>query len=153
MNSLAALTLLLQRAEADRDTASAVLRQAEAQMQQALAQAAQLERYRGDCDQRLALRFREPGTTALLHCHRDFGQRLTSAIAQQHTEAGHLGNRVQLAKNALLERERRVAAVQKLMARRRAEMQRMADRRDQRATDEAAQRTRPLPPQGSALSS
>ena len=140
LNSIALLQTLLQRAEADRDTAAAVLRQAEALVQQAELQARQLHDYRGEYDQRWTARFRESGTTALLHCHRGFGQRLDQALNHQQVNSQHLGNRVQQARSVLLAREQRVAAVRKLIERRQAELRKIANRRDQRNTDEAAQR-------------
>jgi flagellar FliJ protein len=140
MNSIALLQALLRRAEGERDTATLALRQAEALVAQAAQQAQALHSYRGDYDQRWTARFQESGTTALLHCHRGFGQRLDQAITQQQRNRQHLDNRVQQARDQLLAREQRVAAVQKLIARRQAELRAMADRRDQRNTDEAAQR-------------
>jgi flagellar FliJ protein len=140
MNSIAMLQTLLQRAEADRDTALGVLRQAEALVQQAEAQARQLNDYRSEYDLRWTDRFRQSGTPELLHCRRGFGQRLDQAIAHQHTNTHQLGNRVQQAREVLLAREQRVAAVRKLIERRRAELLKIAARRDQRHTDEAAQR-------------
>lgn len=140
MNSILLLQTLLQRAEADRDTAQASLRQAEALVAQAEAQARQLLDYRSDYDQRWTARFRESGTTELLHCHRGFGQRLDHAISHQQVNTGHLGNRVLQAREVLLARELRVAGVRKLIERRQAELQKIAARRDQVNTDEAAQR-------------
>lgn len=134
------LQSLLQQAEAARDTAAQVLRQAEALVQQAEAQARQLQDYRGEFDQRWLARFRQSGTPELLHCHRGFGQRLDQAIHHQQLNSTQLGNRVQQARSVLLAREQRVALVRKLMQRRQAEWQLQADRRDQRSTDEAAQR-------------
>lgn len=140
MNSIALLQTLLQRAEAERDTALAALRQAEALVQQAEQQAQQLQGYRSEYDQRWTTRFQESGTTALLHCHRGFGQRLDHAITMQQTNTRQLGNRVQQARDTLLARELRVAGVRKLIERRQAELAKIAARRDQRQTDEAAQR-------------
>lgn len=140
MNSLLLLRTLLQRAEAERDTALAALRQVEALVQQAEQQARQLHEYRQDYDQRWTERFRESGTTELLHCHRGFGQRLDHAIGHQQVNSHHLGNRLRLAREGLLAREQRVAAVRKLIERRQAELLQIAARRDQRTTDEAAQR-------------
>ena len=141
MNSITLLRTLLQRAEADRDTAAAVLRQAENLVQQAELQARQLQDYRGEYDQRWTARFRESGTRELLHCHRGFGQRLDQAITHQQVNTQHLGNRVLQARTVLLAREQRVAAVRKLIERRQAELLKIAHQRDQRNTDEAAQRT------------
>ena len=140
MNSIPMLQTLLQRAEAERDTAQTVLSQVESLVQQAELQARQLLDYRSDYDQRWTARFRESGSTALLHCHRGFGQRLDHAIGHQQTNVSHLGNRLQQAREVLVAREQRAAAVRKLIERRQAELQKIAARRDQRSTDEAAQR-------------
>jgi flagellar FliJ protein len=140
MNSIALLQTLLQRAEAERDNALAALRQAEALVQQAEQQAQQLQGYRSEYDQRWTARFQESGTTELLHCHRGFGQRLDHAITMQQTNTRQLGNRVQQARDTLLARELRVAGVRKLIERRQAELAKIAARRDQRQTDETAQR-------------
>lgn len=132
------LSLLLNRAEQERDSALMVLRQAEAQLQQADGQAQQLRDYRQDYDQRWTARFRESGTGALLHCHRGFGERLELAIAHQQGNLQHLQTRVERARQALLQREQRVAAVRKLIERRQAELLVTAYRREQRATDAQA---------------
>ena len=153
MNSIAVLHLLLQRAEADRDTAQSVLRQAEAQVQGARQQAAQLCGYRNDFRQRWNDHFRSSGTTALLHCRQSYGQRLDTVITHHETEALHLNNRVDKAKEVLLAREQRVAGVRKLIERREHELHRIAERRDQRSTDEAAQRAMAHQAHRSALQS
>ena len=140
MNSISLLQALLQRAEGERDNAQTALRQAAALAAQAQAQARHLQDYRGEYDQRWVARFQQSGTPELLNCHRGFGQRLDQAIAVQSSNADQLGNRVQRARDQLLAREQRVAAVRKLIERRSAELAKIATRRDQRNTDEAAQR-------------
>ena len=140
MNSIPLLQALLQRAEGERDNAQTALRQAAALEAQAQAQARHLQDYRGEYDQRWVARFQQSGTPELLNCHRGFGQRLDQAIAVQSSNADQLGNRVQRARDQLLAREQRVAAVRKLIERRSAELAKIATRRDQRNTDEAAQR-------------
>ena len=139
-DAISLLQTLLQRAEAERDTAALALRQAEALVAQAEQQGQALQAYRGEYDQRWTERFQQSGTPELLHCHRGFGQRLDQAISHQQVNTQHLGNRVQQARGLLLAREQRVAAVRKLIARRQADQQAQANRRDQRQTDEAAQR-------------
>lgn len=140
LNSIALLQTLLQRAEAERDTAALALRQAEDLVAQADQQGQALRNYRGEYDQRWTAHFRTTGAAELLHCHRGFGQRLDQAIAHQVIHTQHLSHRVQQARSLLLAREQRVAAVRKLIGRRQAELQAIANRRDQRSTDEAAQR-------------
>ena len=140
LHAIALLRVLLQRTETERDTAQRALRQAEALVQQARAQAQHLQDYRSEYDQRWVARFRESGTPELLQCHAGFGQRLNHAIVVQVNNTSQLASRVQRARDALLAREQRVAAVRMLIERREAELQKIAARRDQRNTDEAAQR-------------
>lgn len=136
------LQTLLQRAEDERDSAAALLRQVEGQLRAAEAQARQLHDYRSEFDSRWTQRFQSSGqgTRSLLQCHQSFGQRLGDAISQQQGQTQHVAHRVQRAKNALLQREQRVAAVRKLIERRQAELLHIADRRAQRNEDEMAQR-------------
>ena len=131
---------LLAQAEGERDTAAKVLRQAEALVQQAETQARQLHDYRGEFDRRWTTHFRQSGTPELLQCQRGFGQRLDQAIHHQQLNTQQLGNRVQQARSVLMARELRVAMVRKLVQRRLAELSQLTERRDQRSTDEAAQR-------------
>ncbi len=140
LNSIALLQTLLQRAESERDSAALALRQAEDLVARAEQQGQALHSYRGEYDQRWTAHFQASGAVELLHCQRGFGQRLDQAINHQRINTQHLGNRLQPARNLLLAREQRVAAVRKLIERRQAELQAMANRRDQRSTDEAAQR-------------
>lgn len=141
LKSITLLQTVLARAEADRDTAQGLLRQAEQRLQQARAQADSLHQYRSEYDQRWVARFRQSGTPELLQCHRSFGQRLDVAIDLQDNTHQHLAHRLQQARLALLAREQRVAAVRKLIERRQIELRQLTDRREQRNTDEAAQRS------------
>ena len=140
LTSIPLLQTLLERAERERDAAQAQLRLAEQQMRQARDQSDSLHQYRSEYDQRWVARFRQSGTSELLHCHRSFGQRLDYAIDLQANTALHLDQRTQQARRVLLDREQRVAAVRKLIERRLAEAQKLSHQREQRNTDEAAQR-------------
>ena len=141
LKSIALLQTVLARAEADRDTAQGLMRKAEQQLLQARTQADSLHQYRSEYDQRWVARFRLSGTPELLQCHRSFGQRLDYAIDVQDNTHQHLEHRQQQARQALLAREQRVAAVRKLIERRQIELRQQTDRREQRNTDEAAQRS------------
>ena len=140
MNSIPLLQALLQRAEGERDNAQTALRQAAALEAQAQAQARHLQDYRGEYDQRWVARFQQSGTPELLNCHRSFGQRLDQAIAVQSSNADQLDNRVQRARDQLLAREQRVAAVRKLIERRSAAERQLRERIEQKADDEQATR-------------
>lgn len=141
LKSIALLQTVLTSAEADRDTAQGLMRQAEQQCLHARQQADSLHQYRSEYDQRWVARFRQSGTPELLQCHRSFGQRLDHAIGMQDNTHQHLEHRLQQARQALLAREQRVAAVRKLIERRQTDLRQQTDRREQRYTDEAAQRS------------
>ena len=97
--------------------------------------------YRSQFQARWTAQFRQPTAPSLLQCHHGFSQRLDQAIVQQQAQCRQQAQRVQRARDVLRQKEQRVAAVQKLIERRLTVQQRQAERRDQKQTDEAAQRT------------
>ncbi len=134
------LNLLLQRATAERDAALLALRRAESALDAATHRCDQLGQYRGEFQAQWAARFRRGGTATLALCRHDFGQRLDQAIDLQQAQVRQARSRLDTARALVIEREQRVASVRKLLERRAQAAQRVADRREQRATDEAAQR-------------
>ena len=142
MTSTQSLSTLLEHAEAERDAALAALRNTEAAAAAAQGQLDQLQEYRTQYQQRWSTQFRQAGSIELMQCYQGFAQRLDQAITQQSQIVAQAEQRAQQARAVVLEREQRVAAVRKLIERRQQEQNRVAERRDQRATDEAAQRTR-----------
>lgn len=140
METPSSLATLLQHAESDRDAQQNVLRGLENAAAAAQAQAEQLLAYRTQYQQRWTQQFRQSGTIEVLQAYQGFSQRLDQAIAHQNHSAAQAHTRVQQARAELLAREQRVAAVRKLIERRRTEQQRANDRREQRSTDEAASR-------------
>ena len=142
MSSTQSLTTLLEHAEAERDAALTALRHAEASAAAAQGQLDQLQEYRTQYQQRWSAQFRQAGSIELMQCYQGFAQRLEQAITQQGQIAAQAEQRAQHSRAVVLEREQRVAAVRKLIERRQQEQHRVAERRDQRATDEAAQRSR-----------
>jgi flagellar protein FliJ len=142
MSSTESLSTLLEHAEAERDAALATLRSIEAAAASAQGQLDQLQEYRTQYQQRWTAQFRQAGSIELMQCYQGFAQRLDQAINQQGQIAAQAQQRVQQARAVVLEREQRVAAVRKLIERRQQEQHRVAERRDQRATDEAALRSR-----------
>jgi len=139
---LASLNLLLQHASAERDAALRALRGSEAAFSAALQQAEQLGQYRDQYRTRWGERFRTGGSATLVQCHQGFGQRLDQAIGLQQGQLQQVQARLAAARALVIEREQRVASVRKLIERRALEARRVADRREQRTTDEAAQRAR-----------
>ena len=134
------LHLLLEREEAARDAARAALLAIERQAQAAQAQAEQLVAYRADYQRRWNGQFARSGAIEIVHCYRGFMDRLEQAVAQQQRIAQHQLAQVAQARAALQAHERRIAALRKLIERRHGELQRAAQRREQKQMDETAQR-------------
>jgi len=145
-----ALRQLLDHERRVRDAALLGLRDAEGTAGQADAQAQQLHAYRSEYVGRWSARFREPGSVALMQCYQGFMQRLEQAIAQQHAAVQLANARLEQARQALSDNERRVASVEKLIERRAQQEQRHAARREQSHSDEIAMavhaRNRAAPP-------
>ncbi len=139
-SNLQALTVLLERAEAERDEALRLLREAQARADAATHQRDQLSQYRTDYRQRWSQEFAQRTTVQILGCYQNFGGRLDQAIGQQTGIAQYADQRLNAARDVLREREMRVASVRKLIERRRAETLRAQMRQDQRTTDEQAAR-------------
>lgn len=134
------LSLLLERAEGERDTAAQALHAAMAQAQAARAQHGELAGYRQDYQQRWHHSFTQPTTMDIMACYRSFGQRLDQAVDTQGHIAQHADQRQERAREALRQAELRVAALRQLIKRRQAEAAKAAQRREQRASDEFAAR-------------
>lgn len=139
-SNLQALTVLLERAEAERDEALRFLQDAERRAQAARMQHDQLSQYRSDYQSRWKQEFAQRTTIQILGCYQNFGGRLDQAIGQQAGVADFADQRLDAARRVLQERELRVASVRKLIERRRAEALRTEMRQEQRATDEQAAR-------------
>ena len=105
------LAILLERATGQRDEAQRALQDLLNRAEQARAQHGQLSDYRGEYQQRWSQQF-----------------------------ANHADQRVTRARESLLELETHVAAITKLMERRRLEVSRAQQRQDQKTTDEQAAR-------------
>lgn len=133
-----ALHTLLEHAVRQRDDALAALLQAEEAARRLRQQAEQLHAYRGEYHERGPTRAGSTAPVELLHCHRNFMQRLDQALGQQtgHLQAAEA--RVVQLRGALLALETRVASVRKLLERRAQEQRRVAARLEQRRSDEAA---------------
>ncbi len=123
-----------------RDRALARLAQAQLGQRAAQAQGEQLATYHAEYQQRWSERFTQATSPLLLQCYQGFAQRLQQAIAHQAQTVHQAGLRQQQAHAALLQLERRLAAVDKLIERRLAELNRIGRRLDQRESDEFAAR-------------
>jgi len=78
----------------------------------------------------------------ILLCYRNFMQRLDQAVAMQKRQAEMAERHLVQARRLLLDCERRLASVRKLLERRIAELAQLARQREQKQTDEQAQRMR-----------
>ena len=135
------LQVLLQHEQNARDRALALRAQATQQARQAADQAAQLQTYRAEYQARWALQFNTGGgTMAIVGCYRSFMQRLDQAVQQQQRIVAQAQTQLQRAMGELLEAERRLASVRKLIERRGAQARSIAQRREQKSGDEIAQR-------------
>jgi len=136
------LTVLLEREQGTRDSAALALQRAEQQLDRANSQAEQLAQYRTEYIARWAAHFNRQAAMEIVHCYRSFMQRLEQAIAMQARQAALAEQQQAQARHALLECERRLASVRKLIERRGAELAQAGRRREQKHTDEQAQRMR-----------
>ncbi|MBX3642870.1 MAG: flagellar export protein FliJ [Rubrivivax sp.] len=136
------LQLLAQREQQLCDTAQGALRQADDAARRARDQHQQLLAYRGEYEARWSAQFHQGGTMDILQHYRSFMQRLEQAIAMQARQAALAEQQQAQARHALLECERRLASVRKLIERRGAELAQAGRRREQKHTDEQAQRMR-----------
>lgn len=134
-----------------RDQARVALHDCRQVADRAQAQADELQQYRSDYLQRWSTQFRQQGGIELMQCYQGFVLKLDQAIAQQGAAVQHALLRVETAMAHLAECELRLASVGKLIERRQAEAQRVAQYREQRASDEAAQRRRRTLGQASAF--
>lgn len=137
-NRIPALLALLQQAEGERDAARAGMQRADEAARRARSQLDQLLTYRRDYEQRWTREFTQRSSIEIVRYYQGFMQRLTQAIEQQQHAAVHAGDQAQAARDALRERELRVASIRKLIERRERELQLAAARREQRGIDELA---------------
>ena len=136
----ASLQMLLETAERARDDAVADLERAARQLDDAQRQAQALQNYTRDYENRWQTQFRQSGGVEIMRCYRDFMLRLSDAVSAQDAKVAHARVAQQHCQAALLERERKVAAIAQLLERRHAEWMRAQARQEQKATDELAAR-------------
>ena len=110
------------------------------ELQAAKAQHLQLLEYRRDYQQRWSSQFAKGGTMEIINCYHGFVGRLAMAIEQQDQVTRRAQAQLEAVSQHLREKEIRVASIGKLIARRLAEAQHSAAKRDQKATDEMASR-------------
>ena len=134
------LHVLLEREEADRDAIAVATRQAQDHLDRLNAQMAQFSQYRADYVTRWQQQFHQAGGIEIVQCYRSFMQRLDQAMQQLTVQQRQAEVNLKRQRHRLMEAETRVAAIKKLISRRVETFQRAEQRRDQKQTDEAAQR-------------
>ena len=134
------LLTLLERAEAERDTALSALQAAQADAERQRVQARQLDDYRTETQHRWGAQSRQHNAIDLLQCYHGFMDRLAQASQQQERTCKRADSGVAHARELLAEKEVRAASVRKLIERRLADAQHIEQRRDQKRSDDAAQR-------------
>ncbi len=132
------LDLLIELERRERDRVAQVTAQARRESDAAGSTLQMLRGYRLDYDARSPKRGSQDFTTTKVQVHEHFVQRLDRAIDDQHALAGRLDAATQEREAQLLERQRRLKALETLSLRRET-LARLAERRsDQRQTDEFA---------------
>lgn len=140
MNPLQPLMSLLAQTERERDEALQNHQRFEAALQAAKAQLEQLQTYQREYETKWSTQFSQIGQMPLVHCYQSFNERLTQALQYQQAAVQQAQERAEKGRVLWQEKEVRVASVRKLIQRRLNEQQLMADRRDQKITDEFAAR-------------
>jgi flagellar FliJ protein len=147
MKRLALLRTLLERERQRRDEQMAQVRAAAANAEAQRQQADDLIGYRGEYCLKWATQFRQAAPMEILRSYHGFLSRLDQAIAQQQSVVEHARRMVEAQRQRLVEREVRVATVERLIQRREAMLAKAVDRRDQKNLDEMAQRLAGARPQ------
>ena len=140
MKRLALLRALLEREQKRRDEQLAQVRNAVANVEAQQQQADGLTTYRTEYCQKWSAQFRQAAQIEILRSYHGFLARLDQAITQQESVVEHARRMVDVQRQRLIEREIRVATVERLIKRREAMLAKIADRRDQKNLDELAQR-------------
>ena len=140
MKRLALLRTLLEREQKRRDEQMAAVRNAAANAEAQQQQADSLTVYRSEYCQKWSAQFQQAAQMEILRSYHGFLSRLDQAITQQVSVVEHARRMVEAQRQRLVEREIRVATVERLIQRREALLAKVADRRDQKNLDELAQR-------------
>ncbi len=140
MKRLALLRTLLEREQKRRDEQMAAVRHAAANAEAQQQQADGLTGYRSEYCRKWSAQFQQAAQMEILRSYHGFLSRLDQAIAQQQSVVEHAHRMVEAQRQRLVEREVRVATVERLIKRREAMLARVAERRDQKNLDELAQR-------------
>ena len=141
MSATQSLLIVLEAAEKARDEAVAVHEARRKTYEAARQQAQSLTDWRRDYQNRWQAQFRQSGGMEIVRCYQDFMQRLGDTVGAQDQQVAQAQALMERARLELVERERRVAAVSKLIEKRVLEQRTRQARQEQKATDEVASRS------------
>ncbi len=138
MGSLNAFVVAVDLAERQRDAARQTLQNLQGARQAAQAQLEQLSGYAAETQQRWGMREGAAVQPEVMRHHYQFMGRLDHAIGLQTQAVSGQDQRVHQAGQVLLQAELRLASLRKVLERRRADLLREQQRREQKQTDELA---------------
>lgn len=138
MSSLSALTVAVEAASRKRDDARRMLQDIQAAQQAAQAQLDQLEGYARETEARWGVKADTAIKPEVMYHHYQFMSRLGHAAGLQTGVLGDHACRVEVARQALLQAELRLASLRKVVDKRRQDLERAQMRREQKQTDERA---------------
>ncbi|MFY3384881.1 flagellar export protein FliJ [Paracidovorax sp. MALMAid1276] len=138
MSNLNALMVAVEVASRKRDDARRALQDTQAAQQAARDQLDQLEGYARETEGRWGTRPDTVRQPEVMYHHYQFMDRLAHAASLQGNVVGDHAHRVEVARQALLDAELRLASLRKVLERRRLELALQQLRREQKQTDERA---------------
>ncbi|MFM2066764.1 MAG: hypothetical protein RLZZ584_1673 [Pseudomonadota bacterium] len=140
MSDHSSLDTLLDHARRVRDQAQARQARARAGVEAAQRQADQLREYHSSTQRRWTRQFQAGTTINLVQCYQGFAGRLQGAVELQGQQVERLRAELSRHEADTLAAEIRVAALEKLIARRAAEQRIRTEKREQKQLDEHASR-------------
>lgn len=138
MHKFNSLQLAIDLASAKRDQAFADLQKLRKALAFANSQMTQLEQYAVETEQRWTRNAQVRTTPELLHHHYQFMARLQQAISMQTNVIAGSKRTVQLSEQRMLQAEFRLASLKLVLTNRLAEVDKVAQRLEQKMTDEFA---------------
>jgi len=138
VSAVASVQLAADVALRKRDEAGLVLVQVQRSQRHAQDQLDQLESYAHETVSRWTAAAQVQATPELMRHHYQFMERLHHAIGLQRAAVAKVALQVETANQALLQAEFRLAALKQVLARKKAEVQAVQDKREQKQMDEFA---------------
>lgn len=138
MSASSGLQVAIDLATRQRDDAGQALAQAVRRFEHAQLQMEQLRSYAADTSLRWSVASQASATPQIVGHYYQFMERLDQTIEMQHGAITELQRQCEAARRVLLAAEVRMAGLNRLLDKRRAELARAQDQRDQRQADELA---------------